>query len=246
MTISLPKMARRHAALGILAVCSSYGLLASAQIQNPVVVMDSIASSFNAAYPITHTEWGGPAFTSGSVPTRITEITFGLSGSSSPATLRLFPLDDSTELPSGPALATASLAVVQDPNNNTNSSPNTYTATQLGPISTVTLLPNKKYALILSAAPDAVFFGLCDNNGPGNAYTYAGGFSVAAAGYLRTSNSGTNWQPELRTTPILRLTVGTLDQAVTRTPIPTLGVLGLLTLSSAMALLGIRRSRRPT
>lgn len=247
MTISLSKVARRHAAIGILAMCSSYGLLASAQSQNPIVVMDSTDSSYYYGYRVSDTEWRGPAFTSGPVPTRITEIILGLvppSATNPLATLRLFQLDDATALPSGSALATTSLTVVDNTNINTNLSPNTYTSAQLGPISTITLLPNRKYALILSSASNAPFD--LNDNGLDNSYTYAGGFSVAADGYLQTLNSGANWQPVSGTTPAFRLTVVPVVQAVTPTPVPTLSVFSLVALTSAIAFLGIRKSRRST
>ncbi len=247
MTVSLFNVARRYAAIGILAICSSYGSSAFAQSQNPTVVMDSTNFLFYSAYQVTDTQWRGPAFTSGPVPTRIAEIILGIvpNGPSRAVVLRLFQLDDTTALPSGSALATTSLVVVDNTDNNTNLSPNTYTAAQLGPISAATLLPNKKYALILSGTSNLAF-GLNDNDSPGNAYSYAGGFSVAAGGYLQTYDSGANWQQNNSVTPGFRLTVVPVDQAITPTPVPALGVFGLVTLTSAIAFLGIRRSRRST
>lgn len=157
---------RKYAAIGLLACVASWAPVASAQSQPPVVVMDSTTFGFYSSYDFSSTQWRGPAFTTGTVPTRITEITFGLNSSdpATPATLRLFQLDDTTELPVGTAIASASLPIVYV-DDSANLSPNTYTAAQLGTIPSATLLANKKYALILSG-PAGINFSLSDNDSP--------------------------------------------------------------------------------
>ncbi|MCS4294970.1 hypothetical protein M2375_003203 [Comamonas sp. BIGb0152] len=211
--------------------------------------MDSTTFDNYSNYIISQTDWRGPAFTTGTVPTRISEITFGLSVTdpSTQTTLRLFQLDDTTELPTGAALASATLAVVTA-NDSANLSPNTYTAAQLGSIPTTTLLANKKYALIFSS-PSAGTIMLSDNDGPGNAYTYGGGFSVAAAGYLQSTDSGTVWFKNDLVTPAMKLTVVPVDEVVVvppaaPTPVPALGAVGLISLVSVMGLMGLRRTRK--
>ncbi|MEJ5149530.1 hypothetical protein [Comamonas sp. MYb396] len=240
---------RRYAALGLLACAASWAPIASAQSQPPVVVMDSTTFDFYSAYDVGDIQWRGPAFTTGTVPTRITEITFGLANGD-PATtaqLRLFQLDDSSELPTGAALATATLPIVV-PNDPANLNANTYTAAQLGTIPSTTLLAGKKYALILSS-PSGGFIALSDNNGPGNAYTYAGGFSLAASGYVETYDSGTTWLQNAQVTPAMKLTVVPVDDPIVvppaaPTPVPGLGAVGLVSLVSVMGLIGLRRARK--
>ncbi|GAB2830718.1 hypothetical protein GCM10027276_36770 [Comamonas piscis] len=239
---------RHYAALGLLACTATWGPFASAQSQTPVVVMDSTGFDFYSSYVASATQWRGPAFTTGTLPTRITEITFGMQ---SPALgvnadLRLFQLDDATELPSGAALASATLPIVYVADAS-NLSPNTYTAAQLGSIPGTTLLANKKYALILSTdAPGGMV--LADNDSPPNAYTYAGGFSVAASGYLQTMDSGSTWEQNGSVTPGFRLTVVPFEEIVVPpaapTPVPSLGTVGLVSLVSVMGLMGLRRSRK--
>lgn len=69
---------------------------------------------------------------------------------------------------------------------------------------------------------------------------------MAAGGYLQTLNSGASWQPVSGTTPAFRLTVVPVVQAATPTPVPALSVFSLVALTSAIAFLGIRKSRRST
>lgn len=239
---------RKYTAIGLFACSAFCAPLAFAQSQPPVVAMDSTTFDFYSNYNIAQTEWRGPAFTTGTLPTRITEITFGLSNTdpASQATLRLFQLDDTTELPTGAALASATLAIV-NVNDSANLSPNTYTAAQLGSIPSTTLLANKKYALIFSNTSSGLM-ALSDNNGPGNAYTYGGGFSVAAAGYLQTQNSGADWLKNEFVTPAMKLTVVPVDEVVVPpaapTPVPGLGAVGLISLVSVMGLMGLRRTRK--
>lgn len=240
---------RRYAAIGLLAYAASWGTLASAQSQPPVVVIDSTGFDFYSAYTVGANEWRGPTFTTGAVPTRITEITFGLSSGdpTTTAQLRLFQLDDSSELPTGAALATATLPIVT-PNDGANLNANTYTAAQLGSIPSTTLLAGKKYALILSS-PSGGYVGLSDNDGPSNAYTYAGGFSTSAAGYVETLDSGTTWTQNNQVTPAIKLTVVPVDDPIVvppaaPTPVPTLGAVGLVSLVSVMGWVGLRRSRK--
>ncbi|MEG2974703.1 MAG: hypothetical protein RR882_01305 [Comamonas sp.] len=239
---------RKYTAIGLFACSAFCAPLAFAQSQPPVVVMDSTTFDFYSNYNIGQTEWRGPAFTTGTLPTRITEITFGLSNTdpASQATLRLFQLDDTTELPTGAALASATLAIV-NVNDSANLSPNTYTAAQLGSIPSTTLLANKKYALIFSNTSGGLMV-LSDNDGPGNAYTYGGGFSVAASGYLQTSDSGTVWEKNDFVTPAMKLTVVPVDEVVVPpaapSPVPGLGAVGLISLVSMMGLMGLRRTRK--
>ncbi|MCS4294969.1 hypothetical protein M2375_003202 [Comamonas sp. BIGb0152] len=240
---------KKYAAIGLLAYAACCSTLASAQSQ-PTTVVDGITTDFYSSYPVGDVQWRGPAFTTGAVPTQITEITFGLTNvdPTAQATLRLFQLDDTTELPSGAALASASLPIVNT-NDDANLNANTYTAAQLGSIPGITLLAHKKYALILSS-PSGSAISLSDNDGPVNAYTYSGGFSTAAQGYLQTTDSGTNWEINNAVTPAVRLTVLPVEEVVDidpitpPTPVPTVGVLGLLSLASIMGLLGLRRMRK--
>lgn len=240
---------KKYAAAGLLAYAACWSTLASAQSQ-PTTVVDGIAADFYADYAVGDVEWRGPAFTTGAVPTKITEITFGLKNidPTAQATLRLFQLDDTTELPSGEALGSASLPIV-NADDDTNLSANTYTAAQLGSIPGITLLAHKKYALILSS-PSGSAISLSDNNGPGNAYTYSGGFSTAAQGYLQTPDSGANWLKNGSVTPAVRMTVMPIEVPIDvvppppPTPVPTMGVLGLLSLASIMGLVGLRRMRK--
>lgn len=242
---------RKYAAIGLLACAASWSPLASAQNQLPTVVMDSTTFDSYAAYPVGDAQWRGPAFTTGMVTTQITEITFGLANNdpATQATLRLFQLDDTTELPIGAALASATLPIT-NVNDNANLSANTYTAAQLGSIPSIVLLAQKKYALILSS-PSGGFINLSDNDGPVDTYTYAGGFSVAAAGYLQTTDSGVNWEKNNLVTPALRLTVVPFEENIEivprdpepPTPVPGLGVAGLVSLVSVMGWLGMRRAR---
>ena len=83
---------RRLAAVGLVACAASWAPFASAQSQPPIVVMDSTTFDFYSSYPFDTTQWRGPAFTTGSVDTRITEVTFGLNNNvpGDEATLRLF------------------------------------------------------------------------------------------------------------------------------------------------------------
>lgn len=241
---------RHYAAIGLLACAASWAPIVSAQSQPPVVVMDSTGFDFYSGYEVGASNWRGPAFTTGTVPTRITEITFGLA-SADPATtvtLSLFQLDDSSELPTGAALATATLPIVTG-NDSANLFPNTYTSAQLGGIPSITLQAGKKYALILSS-PSGAFAALSDNDGPGNAYTYGGGFSVAASGYVQTLDGGTVWVQNNSVTPAIKLTVVPVDDPIVvppaaPTPVPTLGAVGLVSLVSVMGWVGLRRSRKP-
>lgn len=243
-----PTSLRKYTAIGLLACSAFWAPLALAQSQPPVVVMDSTTFDFYSGYEIGQIQWRGPAFTTGSVPTRITEVTFGLSNTNpaDQATLRLFQLDDTTELPTGAALASATLPIV-NVNDSANLSPNTYTAAQLGSIPSTTLLANKKYALIFSN-PSGRYMALSDNDSPANAYTYGGGFSVAADGYVQTTDSGTVWTKNDSVTPAMRLTVTPVDEVVippaSPTPVPGLGTVGLVSLVSVMGLMGLRRSRK--
>lgn len=204
---------RRYAVFGFMACAASWVPLASAQPATPVVVMDSTTFDFYSSYPFDTTQWRGPAFTTGAVDTRITEVTFGLNNNvpGDEATLRLFQLDDATELPTGSALASASLQIVYSADG-ANLSANTYTAAQLGTIPTTTLQANKKYALIFSNATNAPM-ALSDYN-IGNAYTYGGGFSVAASGYVETLDSGATWTVNDSVTPAIKLTVVPLADVV--------------------------------
>ncbi|MEF9965313.1 MAG: hypothetical protein RR779_13160 [Comamonas sp.] len=241
---------KKYATAGLLAYAACWSTLSSAQGQPTTVVMDSIAADFYSNYPVGAVQWRGPAFTTGAVPTQITEITFGLTNidPSAQATLRLFQLDDTTELPSGEALASASLPIV-NANDDANLSANTYTAAQLGSIPGITLVAHKKYALILSS-PSGSAISLSDNDGPGNAYAYSGGFSTAAQGYLQTTDSGANWETNSFVTPAVRMTVMPIEERIEvdlphpPTPVPTMGVLGLLSLASIMGVIGLRRMRK--
>ncbi len=229
--LAMTRRALRHyATLGLIACAASWGPMASAQtLGTPEVVMDSTTFDFYSAYELTQTVWRGPAFTTGTVPTRITEITLGLSNvnPTTQATARLFQLDETTELPVGAALGSASLPIVIL-NDSANLNPNTYTAAQLGSISTTTLLANTKYALILSS-PDSSNIGLSDNDGPGDAYTYGGGFSVAASGNVQSLDGGATWQVNPFVTPAFKLTVAPLlppSVSITCTPSELLAVAG--------------------
>lgn len=245
---------RQLATIALLACTAAWSPLASAQTApTPTVVIDSTGFGFYSSYIVGATEWRGPAFTTGAEPTQITEITLGLSSSEAvaTATLGLYQIDDSSDLPTGAALATATLSVVT-PNDGANLNANTYTAAQLGTIPSTTLLAGKKYALILSN-PSGVYMGLSDNDGPGNAYTFAGGFSTAAAGYVQTQDSGSTWTHNSFVTPAIKLSVVPVQDPpvivdpvlppAAPTPVPSLGTLGLVSLASALGLLGLRRSR---
>lgn len=251
MTI-LPR--RQLATIALLACAAAWSPLASAQATaTPIVVIDSTGFGFYSAYNVGTTEWRGPTFTTGTVPTQITEITLGLSNAdpTTTATLSLFQLDDSSELPTGAALATATLPIVTG-NDGANLFPNTYTSAQLGGIPSITLLAGKKYALILSS-PSGGYVGLSDNDGPANAYTFAGGFSAAGTGYVQTVDSGAVWVQNNFTTPAIKLSVVPVQDPpvivdpvlppATPTPVPGLGTLGLVSLASALGLLGLRRNR---
>ncbi|MEJ5149534.1 MULTISPECIES: hypothetical protein [unclassified Comamonas] len=130
------------------------------------------------------------------------------------AVLRLYQLDDSTELPQGAALASTTIDVaVFAPNDGRL---NTYTAVQLGSVARTTLQAFKKYALVL-ASKDGCPLELYDNRGPANAYRFAGGFSGAATGYLRTLDGGTHWSKDGTVTPVVRMTVTAIaDQGTDR------------------------------
>lgn len=244
-----PCFFRNHVSIVLLLCAATSAPYAFAQSQPPVVVIDSTGFDFYSAYTVSATEWRGPAFTTGTVPTRITEITIGLANTdpATSASLSLFQLDDSTELPIGTPLATASLPIVNG-NEGTNLSANTYTTTQLGTIPSTTLLASKKYALILSS-PSGGYIGLSDNNGPGNAYSYAAGYSVAAQGYLQTVDSGSLWTQNNSVTPAIKLTVVPVDDPIVEPPaapkpVPGLGAVGLVSLVSVIGILGLRRSRK--
>ncbi|MEJ5127469.1 hypothetical protein WH367_15600 [Comamonas sp. MYb21] len=240
---------RHYAAIGLLACAASWAPIASAQSQPPQVVIDSTGFDFYSAYPVSDSQWRGPAFTTGTVPTRITEITLGLANTD-PATtalLRLLQLDGSTELPTGAALASATLPIVV-PNDGANLNANTYTAAQLGSIPSTTLLAGTKYALIVSS-PSGGYIGLSDNDGPSNAYTFAGGFSTSAAGYVQSLDAGSTWTQNDQVTPAIKLTVVPVDDPIVvpptaPTPVPTLGAVGALSLVSVIGWLGLRRTRK--
>lgn len=68
---------RKYAAIGLLAYAASWSTLASAQ-SPPTTVAYSIAAVFYSDCPASDAQWRGPVFTTGTVPTHITEITFGL------------------------------------------------------------------------------------------------------------------------------------------------------------------------
>lgn len=230
---------------GLFGFAAIWAPQVSAQAQTPSVVMDSTNFDFYSSYNFNDVEWRGPAFTTGPLPTKITEITLGITpvASGFQARLELFQLDDSTQRPTGAALAGADIPVVYSADG-ANLSANTYQASRLGSIPNITLQSNKKYALILSG-PVGSAFGLSDNDSPGNAYTYSGGFTVAAEGYLQTNDSGATWVANSFVTPALRLTVQPVILAPSApTPVPAIGVAGLVSLVSIMALLGLRRSRK--
>lgn len=130
------------------------------------------------------------------------------------AVLRLYQLDDSTELPQGAALASTTIDVaVFAPNDGRL---NTYTAVHLGSVARTPLQAFKKYALVL-ASKDGCPLELYDNRGPANAYRFGGGFSGAATGYLRTLDGGTNWSKDGTVTPVVRMAVTAIaDQGTDR------------------------------
>jgi len=255
--MKMPLLPRRQlAAIALLACTAAWSPLASAQTPpTPIVVVDSTGWDYYSTYDVSATEWRGPAFTTGAEPVYISEITLGLSNGdpSVQAIVQLYLLDDTTELPTGAALGTASLPVVV-PNDDANLNPNTYTAAQLGSIAGTLLQPHKKYALIVSNTSGGTL-ALSDYNGLSDtSYTFAGGFSIAADGYLHTPDSGSTWEKLGLVTPGFRLTV--VPESVppvivdpvlppaAPTPVPSLGILGLVSLASALGLLGLRRSRK--
>lgn len=119
---------RKYAAIGLWAYAASWSTPAAAQ-SPPTTVAYSIAAVFNSDYPASDAQWRGPVFTTGTVPTHITEITFGLTNTAptAQATPRLFQLDDS------------------------NLSANSDTTAQRGSLPGFSLLAHGKYALIFSS-----------------------------------------------------------------------------------------------
>ncbi len=195
---------RRYAAIGFMACAASWAPLASAQpAPTPIVVVDSLPIDESTSYPIFGDDQRGPTFQTGTVPTRIVEAAFGFDTDVNPitATLGLYQLDGTTNLPTGAALASATINIVGTA---AVTDVITYDAAQLGAIATTTLQAGQKYALILSNAGNIA--GLTDDDNNDNAYTFAGGFGVAGSGHVESTNGGTSWQTQ-GGTPAFRLTI---------------------------------------
>lgn len=238
---------RKYAAIGLLAYAASWGPLASAQTPlPPVVVVDSLPIDQSTAYQFTATDWRGPIFQTGAVPTLIHEISFGFDiGVAATATLSLYQLDNTTNFPIGTALASSSIDIQ---GTSAVTDVNTYSAAQLGAIAATTLQAGQKYALILSNPSDPV--GLTNEDDINNAYIFSGGFAAAGIGYVQSIDSGADWEVG-GGTPAFRLTVQAFDENIEivprdpepPTPVPGLGAVGVVSLVSIMGWLGMRRAR---
>ncbi len=220
---------RRLAAIGFIACAASWAPFASAQSQPPVVVVNSLPLESPIYYQFSGTEQRGPAFQTGTVPTKLHEVAFGFYLDTVPltATLSLYQLDNSTNYPVGAALASTAINLL---GTGEETVVHTYDAAQLGPIAAITLEANQKYALILSnASGDA---GLTDGDGnPAFTLTYSEGFSAAGIGNIDSDDNGATWNDEF-TIPAVRITVVTVDPVVpptatlTCTPTELLAVAG--------------------
>ncbi len=220
---------RRYAVIGFIACAASWAPFASAQSQPPVVVMNSLPMDSPAAYQFTGTEQRGPIFQTGPVATLIRELTFGFDVETfnRTATLSLYQLDNTTNFPSGPALASTTIELLGSGEATTEI---TYNVAQLGTIATTAMQPNQKYALILSNA--SAYAGLTDGSGSFEFdMTYSEGFSLAGLGSIDSDDAGATWQDE-PTIPAFRMSVSPVDPVVpptatlTCTPTELLAVAG--------------------
>lgn len=224
--LAMTRRALRHyATLGLIACAASWGPMASAQtLGTPVVAVNSLPIDESTSYPFAGTDQRGPTFQTGTVPTRIVEAAFGFDIDETPrtATLSLYQLDSTTNLPTGAALASTTINMVGSA---AVTDVITYNASQLGAIATTTLPAGQKFALILSNASD--ISGLTDDDNNDNAYTFAAGFSAAGNGHVESTNSGTSWQPQ-GGTPAFSLTVAPVvpGVSITCTPSELLAVAG--------------------
>lgn len=229
MPIPTFNVLRRYAVIGFMACAASWAPLASAQSQPPVVVINSLPIDSPASYQFTGTAQRGPAFQTGTVPTLIREVVFGLDVQTLPttATLSLYSLDGTTNYPSGAALASISINMLGSGEATTE---HTYGIAQLGAIATTTLEAGQRYALILSNASD--YAGLTDGDSdPSYVLTYSQGFSAAGVGVINSNDSGATWADQ-PTTPAFRLTIVPVDPVtpptatLTCTPTELLAVAG--------------------
>ena len=173
------------------------------------VVMDSIAMpDYATAYTVSATEWRGPVFQTGTDSTKISEVSFRLIPAmpTMAATLSLYRIDNATDLPLSPAITSTTITVIGDAL--ATNTLNTFSAAQLGSIANEILLPGQKYALILSNPnSSSSYLGLVDNDSPGGAFTFGGGFSAVSSGYIQTFNSGSLWAYNPSVTPAFQLKV---------------------------------------
>ncbi|TDS83674.1 IPTL-CTERM sorting domain-containing protein [Comamonas sp. JUb58] len=236
---------RNYAAVGLLICTSAWAPLSSAQIPPPpFVAVNSLPIDEATSYQFESPNQRGPTFQTGTIPTRIQEIAFGFDlGDSVTATLSLYQLDNTTNLPTGSALASTPISMV-----GTSAATDviTYNATQLGAIATTTLQSGQKYALILSNA--SAFAGVTNDDNTQNGYTFAGGFSVAGDGHAESTDNGATWHTQ-GGTPAFRMTVVPFEDVVVPpitapTPVPGLGATGLVSLVSIMGFMGLRRARK--
>ncbi len=221
---------RRYAVIGFIACAASWAPMASAQSQPPVVVVNSLPLDEPSSYSFESPEQRGPAFQTGSVQTLIREVVFGFDVALPvTATLSLYQLDNTTNFPTGAALASTSISLE---GNGDASVVHTYNVAQLGAIATTVLEPATKYALLLSNASGYARLTDGDTVSDQNyALTYSQGFSTVGTGYVDTIDNGTTWDydPQI---PAVRISVTTVDEVVpptatlTCTPTELLAVAG--------------------
>lgn len=156
------------------------------------------------------TQWGGPAFTTGTQSVSIRGVSLSVFPySTGQARLRLYTATVGSSA-GNPATLTQVASVLVSLPNSASQQLIALNSAQLGDLASINLSPSSSYALILST-DSATGLELVFRRDQNNQYTFSGGFSSAGTGYVTTPDGGVTWQAS-NGTPFLALQVVEVQQ----------------------------------